>query len=167
MRITRAQALQIAVAVWGKTGAVRDYGPRSATTPGQRADASRELQELRLQKEQIEKLPGFLDVAKYPDEMTLGEFRAKYRVAKAALDAYRKLFETLQSITHRQRYGVGTVFGVRSLGFGMSIRATGDSWEDAFTKAGVSVERIEQILHPRKAAAKRAVAKLEAEAGAE
>jgi hypothetical protein len=159
MRITRAQALQIArVAFSTSKPWVEDRGARSASTPEQRKAALKELHEMR------EKKPVMVSIFDqgYSDEMTLGEFRNAWRERTAAVTAWRTREQELQGICWRRRYAVGAI-GALAIG----VRGHGDSWEDAFKQAGVTSEKIEQILKPRRAAAKRAVAQLEAQASAD
>lgn len=99
------QALAQARKRWGKTAAVEDR-PQSATTPEQRAEAQKELDEHRRE---------WPEASKRPKEL-------------------RDRMQKLASTTWRRRYQVGTVESMAGLA-AFFIKGTGDTWEEALADA--------------------------------
>lgn len=103
--MNRSQALKAAVRRWGKNAAVRDDGPKRASTPERRAEASELLKALR---------------ASIPKD------RKPTREEREQID---QLF----SESLRMRYTVGVIHTVIFSAFW--IKGNGDTWEDAFAEA--------------------------------
>lgn len=103
--MNRSQALKAAVRRWGKNAAVRDDGPKRASTPERRAEATKQLVDLR---------------ASIPKDR---------RPTKEEREQIDQLF----SASLRMRYTVGVIHTVVFSAFW--VKGTGDTWEDAFAEA--------------------------------
>lgn len=129
-KLSRAKALELCVAAWGKDAAVEDRSVGCAGTPESRAAASAELAKLRREKPTW---LGLQDTVTFPDSMTLAEYRAAHKLYLRQAEVWRALESDAQSRAMRQRYQVGKVMG----GFAFHVKGRGDSWEEALKAAGV------------------------------
>lgn len=104
--MNRSQALKEAVRRWGKTAAVRDDGPKRASNPERRAAASADLK----------------------------QFRATIPKDQRPTREQREEIDRLFSEAMRERFTVGVIHTFCGLS-AFWVKGTGDSWEEAFTKA--------------------------------
>lgn len=126
-KMTRDQASAEAVRRWGKTGSIRDRGSKFRSSPESRKAASDELKALREMKPES---PDVRDTVKWPDDLTLREFRRALVEARDAYVGWKARHDELFSAALNKRFQVGSI--TSGLFF---VRGSGDSWEDAFLNA--------------------------------
>lgn len=129
-KLSKAKALELCQMAWGKNAAIEDMSAARAGTPESRAEASEQLKKLRGGKKEW---PGLQNTVAFPDTMSLGEYRKALKDFNAAAAVWRAMESDAVSRAMRMRYKVGTVMG----GFAFHIKGSGDTWEEALTKAGV------------------------------
>lgn len=105
MKISTKKALEEARKRWGSDAAIRDGGPKRASTEPAREAARKKRAELL-------------------ETLTPAEKKAR-----------RRELDDLFSQSQRRRYDVGTVSQLPGIGPVFHIRGSGDSWDDAFKQA--------------------------------
>ena len=130
--MTRAQALALATKHWGKSAAVEDGGKRFRDGTLRPTPEEREVFEQEL-REHPSKKPAELRIEDFGDERTVGEWRKAAAQRNKEYREWKDRRDRLFSLTTARRYSVGTV------SFAFFIRGQGDSWEEAFRKAGIQI----------------------------
>jgi hypothetical protein len=126
-KLTKARALTIARRKWGKRAIVDDRGRRHGpSSPEQREVASAALKLHREQK------PVFLPLDEWDGNELIGEYRRALAAHNAAYRVWKQREDELRSTATYYRYQVGS-----DNGWAFYVQGSGDTWEEALTKAGV------------------------------
>lgn len=110
-----------AMKLWGKSAMVSDG--KVETSSGLRDAASERLRVLRAEKPEIR------PIEEWPEEMTLGTYRAELKAAQARRRAWREQENAAICEAVRYRYSVGVG------GLWFLVKGQGDTWEAAFEAA--------------------------------
>lgn len=125
--MTKADALRIARKRWGPSAWVEDRGGSSSEEA--RAWAREEARRLQAEK------PIRPDIASWPEDATIGEFRAAVRAFSRDIRKWQARIDPVMSQMHRYRYLVGKGLGT---GTGVAFRhvlGAGDTWEEAIKRS--------------------------------